>query len=1671
MIARSLSCAALAATAIAGAAGCSTPPSERSEARRATTAQPTRGVFVHHRAGTGRAAEIRSAPPGAHLQYFGGRVLSNIDVVQVLYGAGSYPPEVSTTAPPSMASFYQGVLHSTYVDWLTEYDTTRQPPPTSNQTIGRGAFRTQVMITPSQANDGAVIDDLQIQGELIAQLAAGHLPPPTQDAAGNNNTYYAIFFPHGKTITLGGAPSCQFFCAYHGTIADAAGLGEITYGVHPDLQPGSDCASGCGAAPTLFGNYTQVASRMLVATMTDPEIGLSAGFASPRGWADLIFNEIGDICNQQYGQVVGGDGVTYDVQTQFSNSLGDCIVTNPATSPLIVRAPREACRGTVSLATVTVVGGAGRFTGDVALDLSGASPAQPPGGEITAAFDPDPVPVRSEAGATSTMRIATTAATPPGDYTLTVRANSTGLTTAATAPFTVRAQAPGAPHPIAPQGGADGVPAIATFAWSPVDDTIAYTLDIFDGSDCSGSPLASFTTAESSFTLPSSAALPIFALLSWRVSASNACGSSASSACLGFRTAACSDPRDVVRNGGFEDDLAGWTVDLDLPPPVVSGERPHTGAGAVLLGSTKLTDQPTGDVQISQILTLPAGGTSTLTFWEWPLSRASTGFDQQYVHVTPVDPPGELVVMMSEARDDEAYVQRELDLSQFAGMTIQLALGVHQDGAGETTAMFVDDIRVVAQRCGPPDFAVRVTPPEPSEVCAGDRLTFSVAVDSINGPNFVSPVTLDAGHLPPGATASFAQNPIRPGESTTLTVITAPSTPSHAFPIDVTGTADQPPPSGPRSVTAPIQVDASAPGAPELIAPRTGALAVPRRPTLSWTSPLVPDARVATLGFGAPRYQLQIARDAAFSRVEAEATVPTTSFTVPADLDLATQYFWRVRATNPCGTSPFSTTGAFIVGACAETWSQAAAVPLGSGPSQSSVIASPFDNKLYVIGGGIGIGPVSRIDQVWALDPASQTWTRKADVPPPGVGSSFGSAALIDRTIYVFGGALGPPGPSVPHRALWRYDIENDRWSRGADLPTDSFGTAVAAIDGKIYLAYGSGFVTQTWQYDPASDRYTRRADAPAVVSPERMHAVAIGGELHAFAGGFEGNAHMIYAPASDTWRAGPAMPFPATDPAVGVLGSKIFVVGGRPVAHTQVLDPATDTWSQAPPILGAPAGVDNTAGAVLGAAFHLIGGFDGRDGVNSHWQFHACDLGALSSAAIVPLVVDGDGTRSGIGNERTALVIDNAISGTAMSVTAFLFDPAGTLLGNRTFQLAPGELATIPDIMRALTATQTVQNAIGSVAVFGTEVFHAMASIVNGASGDPLYLEAQPIADQRSGLIPTVGWPGYTTQAVFSNASPATSVLQVLAYPPGGGDTPAAGTVVFVPPHGTTSFLDVVGQLGLPSGFSGQLTWSASEPIAAAVRDATGDRAFSGGATARGAASSTVFIPYVEDSDAYATALEVANPGTSPANVTVRFVAVNDPRGASSGAEHARDLAVASHGSAPIADVVRWAQRDGSTAPSQQRGFLVITAPQAIVVRARQVDRASGDPTVTDGAPALLGGFSPLVVRSDAPSPAAAGRRLAGAIEQSRFAVGNPGTAPATVRITATDATGETAGPALTLALAPDGQFFTDDLGAAMQLPPRFAGWVTVQSTAPILISHHHRTGTGGGALPIVAR
>ncbi|ORY41947.1 hypothetical protein BCR33DRAFT_328749 [Rhizoclosmatium globosum] len=169
------------------------------------------------------------------------------------------------------------------------------------------------------------LDDVNdIQPFLTNLIQTGQIKPTA-------NTYYPIHFAPGISITQGGGASCSVFCAYHGTIDISSlnvGTKYLYYGVVPDQ--GGSCAGGCGSDPSEVNNMFSVASHELAEAATDAAVGVATANASPLAWYDSTNGEIGDICNAQQGTTVGGDGVTYVIQTIWSNSANACVASGPA---------------------------------------------------------------------------------------------------------------------------------------------------------------------------------------------------------------------------------------------------------------------------------------------------------------------------------------------------------------------------------------------------------------------------------------------------------------------------------------------------------------------------------------------------------------------------------------------------------------------------------------------------------------------------------------------------------------------------------------------------------------------------------------------------------------------------------------------------------------------------------------------------------------------------------------------------------------------------------------------------------------------------------------------------------------------------------------------------------------------------------------------------------------------------------------------------------------------------------------------------------------------------------------------------------------------------------------------------------------------------------------------
>ncbi len=224
------------------------------------------------------------------------------------------------------------------------------------------------------------------------------------------------------------------------------------------------------------------------------------------------------------------------------------------------------------------------------------------------------------------------------------------------------------------------------------------------------------------------------------------------------------------------------------------------------------------------------------------------------------------------------------------------AFNVGGDGVPNSGDMTDQDFALVCYNCAQtPTFSVDAEPEE-LNVCAPANAIYDVDVGSILG--FSDAVTLSAGGNPAGTTVGFSTNPVTPAGSSTLTIGNTGAAAAGSYSIDVTGTSTT---AGSRTDTVILDLYGIVPSAPALLTPADGAADMPYKPVFSWTA-------VAQ----AAGYLLEVATDAGFINIVYAAGETGTSHQAAVPLSASTTYYWRITASNVCG-SAISTTFSFTV--------------------------------------------------------------------------------------------------------------------------------------------------------------------------------------------------------------------------------------------------------------------------------------------------------------------------------------------------------------------------------------------------------------------------------------------------------------------------------------------------------------------------------------------------------------------------------------------------------------------------------------------------------------------------------------------------------------------------------------------------------------------------------------
>jgi hypothetical protein len=152
----------------------------------------------------------------------------------------------------------------------------------------------------------------------------------------------------------------------------------------------------------------------------------------------------------------------------------------------------------------------------------------------------------------------------------------------------------------------------------------------------------------------------------------------------------------LIVNGGFETGtFSSWTTG-GAAVPTISTAQKHSGTYSALDGASS-GSEPNGDDYLYQTITVPSTATkATLTFWYWPATSDTIQYDWQEAQVQNTSGTM-LAQIMKVCSNTQAWTQVTYDLTSYKGQTIRIYFNDHQDGYGDLTYMYVDDVSVTVQ--------------------------------------------------------------------------------------------------------------------------------------------------------------------------------------------------------------------------------------------------------------------------------------------------------------------------------------------------------------------------------------------------------------------------------------------------------------------------------------------------------------------------------------------------------------------------------------------------------------------------------------------------------------------------------------------------------------------------------------------------------------------------------------------------------------------------------------------------------------------------------------------------------------------------------------------------------------------------------------------------------------
>jgi N-acetylneuraminic acid mutarotase len=290
------------------------------------------------------------------------------------------------------------------------------------------------------------------------------------------------------------------------------------------------------------------------------------------------------------------------------------------------------------------------------------------------------------------------------------------------------------------------------------------------------------------------------------------------------------------------------------------------------------------------------------------------------------------------------------------------------------------------------------------------------------------------------------------------------------------------------------------------------------------------------------------------------------------------------------------------------TYSSIAQQPYSVSEAQGEVLGG----KLYSFGGFDSTKPCcTPTDRAYVYTPGSG-WTRIANLPNRGV--THAGLTSDGTNLFYAGGYIANAdwtGQIFGTKAVWRYNVGANTYTRLPDLPEDRAGGQLEYLNGWLHYFGGTNKartldVTDHWALQLSNQTAGWQRRASITNGRHHMGSAVLGGRIYAIGGQHHHDSQLVtqgtveaYNPGTNQWTLRASIPKPRghISNSTFVLDGRIVVAGGETssgvrIADVNAYDPGCNCWASLTPLPSTKA--SGVAGPLNGGFLYSGGGWRG---------------------------------------------------------------------------------------------------------------------------------------------------------------------------------------------------------------------------------------------------------------------------------------------------------------------------------------------------------------------------------------------------------------------------------------------------------------------------------------------